>query len=182
MGELSVGVTVTGDKCGRSREEAATRVCGSVVAAGRAGGGSAGGGAGERHGADLDDAVELVVHVVERGGTGFDGGEDGRLGRAPLGVLVGERTGQVGTGEVVALVAHDREDLAVAEAETGTGGATALPVENYWGFIRSRHSLKGLLFGMPVRFIFWLVSRPAFGGLRASPLNPWLVVMLQKAG
>ena len=77
--------------------------------------------------------------------------------------------------------------LSVADYErlfrrAGTGGATALPVENYWGFIRSRHSLKGLLFGMPVRFIFWLVSRPAFGGLRASPLNPWLVVMLQKAG
>lgn len=62
----------------------------------------------------------------------------------------------------------------------GTGPASTLPVENYWGFIRSRHSLKGMLFGTPVRFVFWLVSRPAFGFLRASPVNPWLVVMLQK--
>ena len=62
----------------------------------------------------------------------------------------------------------------------GTGRATALPVENYWGFIRSRHSLKGVLFGMPVRFVFWLVSRPGMGVLRGSPINPWVVVMLQK--
>lgn len=62
----------------------------------------------------------------------------------------------------------------------GTGPASTLPVENYWGFIRSRNSLKGVLFGTPVRFVFWLVSRPPFGFLRSSPANPWLVVMLQK--
>ena len=77
--------------------------------------------------------------------------------------------------------------LSVADYErlfraAGTGAATALPVENYWGFIRSRHSIKGIVFGTPVRFIFWLVSRPAFGFLRDSPANPWLVVMLQKSG
>jgi len=77
------------------------------------------------------------------------------------------------------LSVQDYEDLF---RRAGTGAATALPVENYWGFIRSRHSIKGMVFGMPVRFIFWLVSRPAFGGLRSSPVNPWLVVMLQKAG
>lgn len=62
----------------------------------------------------------------------------------------------------------------------GTGPAITLPVEHYWGFIRSRHSIKGMILGMPVRFIFWLVSRPAFAFLRSSPINPWLVVMLQK--
>ena len=77
--------------------------------------------------------------------------------------------------------------LSVADYErlfrrAGTGPATALPVENYWGFIRSKHSLKGMVFGMPVRFIFWLVSRPGLAALRGSPVNPWLVVMLQKAG
>lgn len=61
-----------------------------------------------------------------------------------------------------------------------TGPATVLPVEHYWGFIRSQQSFKGLLLGWPVRFIFWLVSRPAFSALRGSPLNPWLVVLLQK--
>lgn len=64
----------------------------------------------------------------------------------------------------------------------GTGPATALPVENYWGFIRSRHSIKGMALGLPVRFIFWLVSRPPFKFLRNSPVNPWLVVLLQKTG
>ena len=62
----------------------------------------------------------------------------------------------------------------------GCGPASALPNENYWGFVRSRHSLKGTVLGAPVRFIFWLVSRPSFGFLRPSPVNPWLVVMLQK--
>jgi len=65
-------------------------------------------------------------------------------------------------------------------AEAGCGPATALPVENYWGFIRSRHSVKGMVFGLPVRFVFWLVSRPGMGFLRGSPVNPWLVVMMQK--
>jgi SAM-dependent methyltransferase len=71
----------------------------------------------------------------------------------------------------------DYEDIFGA---AGCSRASALPPENYWGFIRSKHSLKGLLAGMPVRFVFWLVSRPAFAGLRDSPLNPWLVVLLQK--
>ena len=64
----------------------------------------------------------------------------------------------------------------------GCGPARALPNENYWGFIRSRNSLKGMLFGMPVRFVFWLVSRPGLGVLRGSPINPWLVVTMQKTG
>lgn len=62
----------------------------------------------------------------------------------------------------------------------GCGPATTLPVENYWGFIRSQHSLKGAIFGLPVRFVFWLVSREPFSWLRGSAINPWLVVMLQK--
>lgn len=65
-------------------------------------------------------------------------------------------------------------------AAAGCGPATALPNENYWGFIRSRNSFKGWVFGAPVRFIFWLVSRPGLAFLRGSPVNPWLVVMLQK--
>ncbi len=82
---------------------------------------------------------------------------------------------------------HSRFLLSMGDYErlfrsAGTGHATALPVENYWGFIRSRHSVKGLLFGMPIRFIFWLVSRPGLSVLRGSPINPWLVVTLQKRG
>jgi SAM-dependent methyltransferase len=67
-------------------------------------------------------------------------------------------------------------------AAAGCGPATALPNENYWGFIRSKNSIKGVLFGAPVRFIFWLVSRPRMAFLRGSAVNPWLVVMMQKTG
>lgn len=62
----------------------------------------------------------------------------------------------------------------------GCSRGAAQPVENYWGFIRSKHSLKGLLLGMPVRFAFWLVSRRPFAWLRGSPLSPWIVVLMEK--
>lgn len=62
----------------------------------------------------------------------------------------------------------------------GCASARAMPVEGYWGFIRSKDSLKGLLFGLPVRFIFWLVSRESLRFLRSSPLNPWIVVLVEK--
>jgi SAM-dependent methyltransferase len=55
-----------------------------------------------------------------------------------------------------------------------------LPVEGYWGFIRSRKSLKGYWLSLPVRFLFWLVSRECLHFLRASSLNPWLVVLIAK--
>ncbi len=53
-------------------------------------------------------------------------------------------------------------------------------VHRYWGFIRSKHSLSGVLAGTPPRFVFWLVSQPAMRWLLGSPLNPWLVVLAQK--
>jgi SAM-dependent methyltransferase len=62
------------------------------------------------------------------------------------------------------------------------GGANvrALPVQGYWGFIRSRRSMKGLLLGLPVRFLFWAVSTETFRFLRTSPVNPWLIVLIEK--
>lgn len=62
----------------------------------------------------------------------------------------------------------------------GCADAEALPVTDYWGFVRSRNSLKGMVLGLPVRFVFWLVSQPAARWLRASPINPWLVVLITK--
>jgi SAM-dependent methyltransferase len=53
-----------------------------------------------------------------------------------------------------------------------------LPVGNYWGFIRSKHSLRGWMLGMPVRSLFWIVSQVPL--LRTSPLNPWLVLLLAR--
>jgi SAM-dependent methyltransferase len=65
--------------------------------------------------------------------------------------------------------------------QAGCSRATALPVTGYWGFVRSKNSWKGRLMGMPVRFLFWLVSRNSLSFLRGSPLSPWIVVELEKA-
>lgn len=72
------------------------------------------------------------------------------------------------------------EDYRALFAQAGCENVRALPVQGYWGFIRSRRSLKGLLLGLPVRFLFWLVSLEGFRFLRASPLNPWLIVLIEK--
>jgi SAM-dependent methyltransferase len=64
--------------------------------------------------------------------------------------------------------------------QAGCASARALPVGGYWGFIRSRRSLKGLLLGLPVRFLFSLVSKERLRFLRTSLLNPWLIVLIEK--
>ena len=66
--------------------------------------------------------------------------------------------------------------------ESGCSRTDAQPVRNYWGFLRSRKSLKGWLAGIPMRFLFALVSHPALKPLRGSPLNPWICVLARKAG
>lgn len=65
-------------------------------------------------------------------------------------------------------------------ARAGFERATALGVEGYWGFVRAKHNLKGRLLGLPIRFVFWLVSRNAFRALRTSPLSPWLIVLIER--
>lgn len=62
----------------------------------------------------------------------------------------------------------------------GCDRAEPLPVDGYWGFVRSKHSLKGRLFGAPVQANFWLVSQPWARILRRSPLTPWIVVLASK--
>ena len=69
-------------------------------------------------------------------------------------------------------------DYAKLFQPTGLTRMRPLANRNYWGFIRSRHSLKGLILGLPVRALFWTVSE--FNFLRSSPLNPWLVLLLEK--
>jgi SAM-dependent methyltransferase len=54
------------------------------------------------------------------------------------------------------------------------------PVHQYWGFLRSQHSLKGRMAGALPQFVFWLVSQPGARWLLNSPLNPWLVVLAEK--
>jgi SAM-dependent methyltransferase len=58
--------------------------------------------------------------------------------------------------------------------------AEGLPVENYWGFNGASRSLKGRALSMPVRMLFWLASRERLSALRASFLNPWLIVLIEK--
>lgn len=64
--------------------------------------------------------------------------------------------------------------------QAGCTNVNAQPVEGYWGFIRSKHSLTGFLLALPIRLIFWLVSRKSFSFLRSSPVNPWIVVLTEK--
>ncbi|MBN2242433.1 MAG: class I SAM-dependent methyltransferase [Acidobacteria bacterium] len=61
----------------------------------------------------------------------------------------------------------------------GCRAIEALPNRKYWGFVRSRKSIKGFILGIPVRFLFWLTSRvPVF---RGTFLDPWIVVKLTKS-
>jgi SAM-dependent methyltransferase len=64
--------------------------------------------------------------------------------------------------------------------ESGCVKAETLPVNNYWGFVRSKKSWKGFIIGLPVAFIFWLVSQESLKFLRNSPINPWLVVLITR--
>lgn len=56
--------------------------------------------------------------------------------------------------------------------------AKAIPVENYWSFTNSRKTMKGRILSAPVRALFTLVSRISL--LSGSPLNPWLIVRIEK--
>lgn len=61
----------------------------------------------------------------------------------------------------------------------GSFRTIALPNENYWTFTNSKKTLKGRIMAAPVGALFQLVSRVSF--LRGSPLNPWLVIRVEKA-
>lgn len=62
----------------------------------------------------------------------------------------------------------------------GCQRAWPLPVAGYWGFIRARHHWKGRLLRLPVEFLFRSVSWPWLAPLRGSPLNPWIVVCVER--
>lgn len=65
------------------------------------------------------------------------------------------------------------------DAGAARSRASTLPNERYWSFAHSRRSLKGRLLAVPVRSVFWLVSRSWLSSLRSSPLNPWIVVLIE---
>jgi SAM-dependent methyltransferase len=62
----------------------------------------------------------------------------------------------------------------------GCARGSVQPVAGYWGFIRSRNSIKGRLLGVPLRALFRVVSTPGLRFLAGSPANPWIVVLLEK--
>lgn len=78
-------------------------------------------------------------------------------------------------GERFLLTARDYKCIFNA---SGLSKLKLLPVEGYWGFVRSRSNIKGFILGLPIRFTFYLLSKPAFAFLRGSFISPWLVVML----
>lgn len=71
-------------------------------------------------------------------------------------------------------------DYAELFRESGCAAVDTLPVTGYWGFVRSKHTWKGYLMGLPVRSLFWLVDRPQLHFLRGSPLAPWIAVHIQR--
>ena len=64
----------------------------------------------------------------------------------------------------------------------GCEHAVAEPVARYWGFLRSRHSIKGRVLGAVARSLFWLTSLSMLPSLRGSILAPWIVVRARRAG
>lgn len=73
-----------------------------------------------------------------------------------------------------------RRDYEELFAPAGCARASGLPVQGYWSFANSRKSLKGRIASLPVRLLFAVASsvRP----LRTSFINPWIIVMIEKAG
>ncbi|HEY6507888.1 MAG TPA: hypothetical protein VIY56_07730, partial [Vicinamibacterales bacterium] len=69
-------------------------------------------------------------------------------------------------------------DYAQLFRQAGCRDIEPLPISGYWGFVRSRNSVKGLLLGLPVRLLFSLVDRVRV--LRPSPLAPWVAVLVRR--
>lgn len=65
--------------------------------------------------------------------------------------------------------------------EAGCDRARCLPVNGYWGFVRMKKRRTGRVLAVPVEAVFRLVSWRALRFLARSPINPWLVVLMEKA-
>lgn len=62
----------------------------------------------------------------------------------------------------------------------GCNYSELLPISGYWGFVRRMKTWKGMLTAAPVNAIFNLVSQPAFGFLRPTPISPWISVLFRR--
>jgi SAM-dependent methyltransferase len=72
-----------------------------------------------------------------------------------------------------------RGDYEKLFAPAGCVRAVGLPVKGYWSFANSRKHLKGRIGSLPVRLAFRIAS--AIKPLHTSFLNPWIIVMVEKA-
>jgi SAM-dependent methyltransferase len=72
-----------------------------------------------------------------------------------------------------------RRDYEKLFAPAGCSRAIGLPVDGYWSFANSKKHLKGRIASIPVRLAFRIAS--AIEPLRTSFINPWIIVMIEKA-
>jgi len=74
-----------------------------------------------------------------------------------------------------------RGDYARLFLEAGCKGPVrAQSIKDYWGFCRTRTSLKGRILSIPVRALFSLASNEITPFFRASFLLPWIVVRVDR--
>jgi len=64
--------------------------------------------------------------------------------------------------------------------EAGCRSAQMLPPAGYWGFLQKKADPKRRLLVAPMRMYTRLISAKWLSPLRSSPLNPWLLVLVQK--
>lgn len=55
-----------------------------------------------------------------------------------------------------------------------------MPIDNYWGFLQKSHHLWKRFLVPMVRLYFQLLSLESLAWLRATSLNPWLIILVQK--
>jgi len=120
-----------------------------------------------------------MVRVVKKGGRIISCNPNRNF---PFDIFHGHRGGKFTARRTprsnpLLLSARDYERLF---GDAGCRKFETLPVDNYWGFTGSSRTLKGTILTLPVRFIFWLVSRPQLQFMRASMFNPWLIMMMKK--
>ena len=72
------------------------------------------------------------------------------------------------------------EDYDHLFGQVGCAQVHALSIAGYWGFVRSRRTLKGFVLGLPVRAWLWAISTAPAKPLYGSSLSPWIAVMAHK--
>lgn len=65
--------------------------------------------------------------------------------------------------------------------ENGCRRIDVMPLRGYWGFFSSSKYLLGKILQLPVRFYFEnILSWRAFGFIRKTAMNPWLILLIKK--